>query len=100
VKPVIFHSAAEAELRFSASYYERQKPGLGREFRQEIEASVALIRENPHQFPFHNEDGTRRCLVHRFPYTLFFVELTESIWVAAVAHQKRQPEYWGGRRPE
>jgi toxin ParE1/3/4 len=100
VKRVIFHSGAEFDLQSAAAFYERQRRGLGRELRQEIEAAVARIRENPRQYPVHTERGTRKCVAGRFPYTIFFAELQDSIWVAAIAHQKRRPGYWRGRRPE
>jgi toxin ParE1/3/4 len=71
VKRVIFHSGAELDLLSATSHYENQRKGLGREFRQEIEAAVARIRENPQGFPSHTEPGTRKSLVRRFPYTVF-----------------------------
>jgi toxin ParE1/3/4 len=97
VKRVIFHSGAELDLLSATSHYENQRKGLGREFRQEIEAAVARIRENPREFPSHTEPGTRKCLVRRFPYTIFFAELEDSLWMVAIAHHKRRPGYWSRR---
>ncbi|HEV2855505.1 MAG TPA: type II toxin-antitoxin system RelE/ParE family toxin [Thermoanaerobaculia bacterium] len=99
MKRVIFHSGAELDLLSAAAYYENQRSGLGRELRQEIEAAVARIRENPRQFAPHTVPDTRRCLVHRFPYTIFFTELEDSLWLIAIAHHKRRPGYWSHRRP-
>jgi toxin ParE1/3/4 len=42
----------------------------------------------------------RKCFVRRFPYTIFYLELAEQIWIAAVAHQRRRPGYWRNRMPE
>jgi toxin ParE1/3/4 len=98
VKPVILHSEAEAELRAAAAYYDRQRPGLGRELRLVVEAAVGRIRENPRAFSSYGRSGLRRCIVHRFPYTIFFVELEALIWIAAIAHHKRRPDYWKGRK--
>lgn len=100
MKPVIFHAGAELDLRAAAAYYERERKGLGRELREEVEAAVGRIRRSPRLFPRHDQFGTRKCLVRRFPYTIFFVELEDQIWIAAVAHQKREPGYWSGRRPD
>ena len=47
----------------------------------------------------HRIKGIRECPVKRFPYALYYRELSESIWVAAVAHQKRRPAYWSRRKP-
>lgn len=100
MKPVVFHLEAEVDLYTAAAYYEKQRIGLGRELRREVEEAVLRLRENPQAFPLHDKRGTRKCLVRRFPYTIFFSELEERIWVAAVAHQKRHPEYWAKRRPD
>ena len=100
MKPVIFHTEAEAELRAAVAYYEEQRRGLDREFQAEVEAAIASIRQAPAAFPQHDEQGTRKQLLRRFPYTIFYLELEESIWVAAVAHQRRRPGYWIGRSPE
>jgi hypothetical protein len=32
-------------------------------------------------------------------YTIYYVELDQTIWIAAVAHQKRRPGYWSDRSP-
>jgi toxin ParE1/3/4 len=100
VKPVIFHAEAEAEVRAAAAYYEGRRAGLGDEFLAEIEAMVQRIRQNPKAFTVYDAEGTRKCIVRRFPYTIFYAELEEAIWVAAVAHQRRRPGYWAGRTPE
>jgi hypothetical protein len=42
----------------------------------------------------------RKCFVRRFSYTIFYLELAEQIWIAAVAHQRRRPGYWRNRMPE
>jgi toxin ParE1/3/4 len=100
VKPVILHAEAEAELREALDYYERQRAGLGGEFRREFEAAVQRVRENPQAYAAEDEAAARYCPLLRFPYTLVYVELDDRIWVAAVAHQRRRPHYWVRRRPE
>jgi len=100
LKSVLFHSEAEWDLYQAAAYYEQQRQGLGREFRLEIEAAVRRMRQSPQEFPLHDDQGTRKCLVRRFPYILFFTELEDTLWIAAVAHQRRRPRYWSGRRPD
>jgi toxin ParE1/3/4 len=98
VKPVILHTDAEAEFREAAAYYERQRAGLGRELRHVVESAVGRIRATPNAFSTHGKSGLRKCFVHRFPYTIFFIELDAFIWIAAIAHHKRRPDYWKGRK--
>jgi plasmid stabilization system protein ParE len=43
------------------------------------------------------EEPTRRALVRRFPYAVFFVPLTDEIVVLAVHHVRADPRAWRGR---
>jgi len=100
VKPVIFHRDAEAELRAAVAYYEQQRPGLGLDLQAEVERAIGRIQEHPQLFPQHTTLGLRKCVVRRFPYTIFYLELDDNIWIAAVAHQRRRPGYWASRTSE
>lgn len=97
MKAASFHEAAEAELREALDYYAEQRPGLDGELRREFEAALQRIRENPQIYPLEGDDGVRYCPLRRFPYTLVFVDMDDEIWIAAVAHQRRRPDYWARR---
>jgi toxin ParE1/3/4 len=100
VKRATFHAEAEAEYRAALAVYERQQPGLGGKFRAQVEAAVERIRLNPQAYIPYDDQGARACIVRRFPYILFYVELADRIWIAALAHQRRRPKYWTHRKPE
>jgi toxin ParE1/3/4 len=100
VKPLVIHAEAEAEVQAAVIYYEARREGLGREFLQEFESAAERIRRAPQAFGLVDDQGTRKHRFHRFPYTLYYTELDEAIWIAAVAHQKRRPGYWSGRIPD
>lgn len=72
MKPVTIHAEAEAEALAAIEYYESQRAGLGREFRQEFEAAVSRIRGMPETFAVIDDRGTRKHRLHRFPYTLYY----------------------------
>jgi toxin ParE1/3/4 len=74
--------------------------GLGGDFRREFEAVVDRIQDSPQTFKTIDDRGTRKARLHRFPYTIYYVELDDSLWIAAVAHQKRRPGYWSDREIE
>jgi len=43
--------------------------------------------------------GTRRrYLLRRFPYSIIYQVSTDELRVIAVAHQRRRPGYWAGRK--
>jgi toxin ParE1/3/4 len=100
MKTVIFHQEAEAELTAAIAYYEERRAGLGTEFQEAAEEAVDRIARMPRAFPPHGDQGLRKYVLRRFPYTIFYLELDEVVWVAAVAHQRRRPGYWAHRRPE
>jgi toxin ParE1/3/4 len=100
VKPVIVHREAEAELRASIAYYNGQRDGLGDEFRDEVEKGIERIAQSPRAFSPHGDEGLRRHVLRRFPYSIFYWELDDCIWIAAIAHQRRRPGYWAARIPE
>lgn len=95
----MIHAQAEAEVLIAIAYYEGQRKGLGGAFRKEFEKALVRVQRTPQAWVLVDDQGTRKHLFRRFPYTIYFVELDQSIWIAAVAHQKRRPGYWSGRDP-
>jgi toxin ParE1/3/4 len=87
---------AELELREAVSYYESKNYGLGIDFLLEVESGLEAIRSFPNQCSLR-KDGTRRYLIHCFPYFIIYVYQNDHIWVIAFAHCKRKPEYWNKR---
>ena len=95
-KPIEYHFEAEAEIVESAEWYDQQKPGLGMEFLDEIDAAMAQIRSTPEAFGYLYADV--RChLVHRFPFGILYIIQAETIVIVAVMHLHREPEYWKHR---
>lgn len=86
-------------MHAAVTRYEEQVEGLGNDLQSEIERTVRRIQQHPQSFPAHNDQGIHKCLVRRFPYTLFYLELDEYIWIVAVAHHRRRPGYWAPRTP-
>ena len=100
MKPLTIHAAAEAEADGAIAHYEIQRAGLGREFRQDFESAIDRIRRMPQVFASVDDQGIRKHRLKRFPYTVYYPELDDAIWIAAVAHQRRRPGYWSGRSPQ
>jgi hypothetical protein len=98
VKPVEFHPDAAEEARAAVTHYESIRAGFGADFQADLAAALARIRDNP--LLYAAESGaTRVCPLHRFPYALFYQELPDRVWVAAVGHHRQRPRYWKRRRP-
>jgi toxin ParE1/3/4 len=65
VKPATLHTEAEAELSEALDYYERQRAGLGGEFRREFEAALQRVRENPQAYAAEDDPEVRYCPLRR-----------------------------------
>lgn len=97
MRPVIHHPEAEAELMEAAQFYNRRRPGLGDEFADAVDAAANVVAERPERFRVL-EDGVRRCILKRFPYTILFREAGDAIQVLAFKHHARHPDYWKHRK--
>ena len=94
--PLEFHPDAFGELEQAKRWYDRQRQGLGEAFFQEISAAIAHIQESPYTWPEFRQ-GTRRFLIHRFPFAVIYSHSGNNVLVVAVMHLKRRPDYWRSR---
>ena len=98
MKPVEFHPDAAEDARAAAGDYEDKRAGLGDDFRAELSAALARVRDNPLLYAVES-GAIRVCPLSRFPYALFYENLADRVWGAAVGHLHRRPGYWAHRRP-
>ncbi len=91
-----FIDLAALELDHAINYYETELSGLGKKFLDEILESTELISRFPQLFP-QNSEHTRRVVLRKFPFNLIYTVLNNKIYIIAVAHQNRAPEYWVDR---
>lgn len=87
---------AVAEAREARDHYLSKSAAVEEAFRQEMERAVALIQEHPETWPTYVH-GTRRFVLHRFPYSLVYKTDGTSSRIVAIAHAKRKPSYWRSR---
>lgn len=88
---------ARVEQVEAASYYESQSRGLGVRFAEALREAVARIEMDPMLYP-EAGSGTRRCLTRMFPFGVIYRAHGDEIVIIAVAHLKRKPGYWRGRK--
>ncbi|MBA4370521.1 MAG: type II toxin-antitoxin system RelE/ParE family toxin [Coriobacteriaceae bacterium] len=91
------HSDARREFNDAIDYYERESPGLGLLFTDEVDAGFARIRKHPGAAPQVAKD-VRKLVLAKFPYNLIYETREDSLRILAVAHQRKRPYYWRGRR--
>lgn len=88
-----FHPEAETEFLESIEYYAFEDEELGLEFSLEIFATIQRIVYFPVAWPEYSLN-TRRCLTQRFPYGLIYLLEEGEMFIVAVAHLNRKPDYW------
>ncbi len=90
---VRFLEPAFIELDDAIEYYEIQLQGLGKKILDEVLETTALISQFPDLFP-KNSEHTRKAVLRKFPFNIIYTLFKDDIYIIAVAHQNRQPEYW------
>ena len=94
-RSVRFRSEAEAEALEAQRWYEVRRPGLGTEFAEAVEHTLSRIAGNPAAFPKVRGE-TRRAVLPRFPYAIYFRSTDDSVVVLAV-HGRQHPARWNTR---
>jgi len=96
VKSVEFLDEASAEYEAAFDWYFARSDSSAANFAAELAHAVSMIAESPQRWPA-GPYGTRRFLLHRFPYAVVYRELPSTIQVVAVAHGRRRPGFWKTR---
>jgi len=91
-----FHPEAEDEFNEAITYYEGCLDGLGFDLSLEAYTSIQNASDYPHMWP-EVEEEVHRCLVHRFPYGILYSIEPDGIFILAVMHLNRDPDYWKHR---
>lgn len=91
-----YRPAAAADLDYAYARYEEERKGLGEEFYAEVRATAQRVVERPEAYPVVIRQ-TRRALVHRFPYGLFYRIVGDTIVFVACFHTSRNPALWRRR---
>ena len=87
---------ARQDLEDAAYWYETKAVGLGDEFLNEIESSFKRIKEFSESYPIVYKN-LRRCVLHRFPFCVFYTVEGFEIIVLAIMHVSRDPDDWKTR---
>jgi len=91
-----FHPQAVAEATAAAEWCRQRNEGAGAAFVAELDRAIESIAGAPGRWPRYLH-GTRRFLLHRFPFSVVYQEAPGGIEVVAVVHGRRRPGYWKDR---
>lgn len=90
---VDFIEPASIELDDAITYYNLQSYGLGDKFFDEVLRMTKLISIFLELWA-KNTEHTRKAVFKKFPYSLIYSIHHNKIYIIAVAHHHREPEYW------
>lgn len=90
---VIFSKYAKQELEDAASFYELEYPCLREKFREEVKKAILRIVGYPGAWSIERGE-VRKCLLHKFPYKILYSIEQDYIFIIAIAHGHRKPDYW------
>lgn len=93
---VSFHPQASREVEEAQGWYEQRSVLAAAGFLQELSQAVQRVSAAPERYPL-TKHGTRRMLLDRFPFSLYYRANENELVVVAVAHHKRRPGYWADR---
>lgn len=82
--------AAELDVVAIEDWYEAQQEGLGAEFREALGELLTRIGNNPLAYP-ERYRGSRRAMLRRFPYVVWYRVDGETSVVLACVHGRRDP---------
>jgi plasmid stabilization system protein ParE len=85
-----------ADLQDAFEWYETKQSGLGIELREAVREKLSGIAASPLLYPVVHRN-TRRALLRRFPYGLYYRVYPGVIVVVACMHGRRNPRRWNTR---
>jgi len=95
-RTIRFHPQAADEADAARLWYFERNPQVSQAFLAALDAAVEGIAASPRRWPrVHGK--YRRYLLRKFPFSVVYLERTESVEVIAVAHHRRRPGYWRER---
>ena len=88
-RAIIFAPLARLEFENAVAWYDEQRPGLGDEFRAEVNATFQRVLRSPERFR-HATPSTHRISLKRFNrYSIYYSIEVDAINIASVFHASR-----------
>ena len=88
----------EQDLKEAYDWYQERRDGLGEEFLTCVDACIQAACRSPEMNAIIRKDY-RRALVRRFPYSIFYGYVGNSVTVYSVFHNSQNPAKWRRRLP-
>jgi plasmid stabilization system protein ParE len=95
-KPYRVHPEVWVEIESADEWYLHRSLHASAAFIAAVSDAFDTVSQAPQRWPNYLH-GTRRFLLHRFPFAVIYLYDPEAVTIVAVAHNKRKPGYWKRR---
>ncbi len=93
---ILFDNLAKHEYQDAIEFYELEVQGLGLRFKEEVKRALRNLIKFPDMGSTEKGD-IRRCILHKFPYKILYSNEGQILYIIAIAHMHREPNYWLNR---
>ncbi|MEA3352707.1 MAG: type II toxin-antitoxin system RelE/ParE family toxin [Campylobacterota bacterium] len=93
MKPLSFHPDIVSDIKGSYEWYEEKLQGLGDSYLDELEDGYTAIQNFPETWATF-QYGFKRYILNRFPFSIIYKSTEKEIFIIAVMHNSRRPNYW------
>ncbi len=90
------HPEAWLEIEAADDWYLQRSLDASAGFIAAVSDAFESISQAPQRWPKYLH-GTRRFVLHRFPFSIVYLDAPGALSIVAVAHNKRKPGYWKQR---
>jgi len=91
----LFHPSSEAEYLETIAYFESKRPGLGALYFAEFEQTIENACTSPQRYPVKIQPDLRCIQMKKFPFTILFRELSNSIFNKIFNRREKEEEEKG-----
>jgi plasmid stabilization system protein ParE len=95
-KPYRLHPEALLEFEAADDWYLARSFDASVTFLSDTFAALERISEAPRRWPKYLH-RTRRFVLHRFPFSVIYLDDPDQVVIISIAHNKRKPGYWKDR---
>ncbi len=95
-KPYRVHALAWQEIEGADDWYRQRSEDASIGFIAAMSDALDSIGRAPRRWPAYLY-GTRRFVLQRFPFSVVYLDDSDTVNIVAVAHSKRKPGCWKQR---
>jgi toxin ParE1/3/4 len=95
---VKLHPEAFDELAAAVRFYAERDRRIAENLKVQLRDAFQNIHAHPMRFPALRElPDVRKFNLRRFPISVLYLIRPGAVWIIAIAHSRRRPQYWKQR---